>query len=131
MILLIFIFEIVFILVNAFEDWRTITIEGKYINHRVETIAIIVFMVFIWCVVAVFNWRLAIVGFITFWPLRWLLFDLSLNLMRGKPFDYLSEPGENASVLDTFLTKHKKYQYIIKSILLIAALIVDFLILKQ
>lgn len=129
MILESLIFMIMAIEMQALFDSEEIK-EGRWIKHVLETIIIAMVMFFeSW---AAFGWTtLALCNFITFWPIRWLLFDISLNLMRGLPWDYLSKPSDKASKLDMLLDKVKKYQYVVKLLTFGIVILLDYLILTK
>lgn len=102
--------------------------KGMWINHTLETIM----WVNGWAAFSVLYFKLdikALVCFITFWPVRWVVFDAALNITRGLPVDYLGSSA-HASVLDTFLLKYK-LQYPIKLVTLAIVICIDLLILNK
>ncbi len=118
---------ILFIEIHSVIDWYQIVVLNRPINHTKETTWVIIILVVLCIIRAFFDWRMAFVDAISFLPFRWVLFDASLNLMRGKRFDYLG----TTSMLDRFLTAHKGWQYILKAVPLIIVSIIDILILHK
>lgn len=98
---------------DAYQDYLKEKM-GIWVKHGPEAAVLSLF-------IAITTWMImgnpdhTAAAFIMYWPFRWLAFDATLNLLRGKPFDYLGK-GEKAAMLDRLLGKCPRMQYYIKGL---------------
>lgn len=63
-------------------------------------------------------------------PIRWIVFDLSLNYLRGKDLLYISNKKKNNSYIDTIFYNFGNKLIYVKSALLIFGFIIYYLFLN-
>lgn len=106
--------------IDVWLDWRKITIKKESPLHGIEALVIIA----IYAVLAILFYgftELAALVLALALNVRWLYFDLRLNMRRDLPLNYIG----NTSMMDKLLRKlpHAEYtQYIIKFTLIILTL---------
>lgn len=106
-------------LANAALDWYLIEKRKTGVNHVAE--AIIRGMVIIVYGGAVFDAQPDTGGWVILYEVTsfYLIFELALNLMRGRTWDYLG----NTSDMDLFFAKRRPLFYVAKIISFIAMLV--------
>ena len=114
------------ILLDAFDQFRRIKYLNENIDHkRYGLRAITAFLI-----VSLVNYMCfgiqPLGSMLIACSLRWLIFDATLNILRGKAIDYLSTE-ENAAFTDQLLTKYGN-QYIIKSSAFVGAVVINVLL---
>lgn len=102
-------------------DWKKITVDKKSPAHGFEAAVVSLIYIALSLCFYGFAW-LAVSVFFLVLALRWLYFDIRLNIRRGLPFNYI---GKNA-MLDKMLRKlpYAEYsQYIIKFTLILITIL--------
>ena len=116
-------------------NWLLIERYAIYINHTMETvIAALLYtsvIILFWYTKQISVKEAGII--IVVWPfIRWIVHDLFLNLMRGKPIFYYGT-GPNKAFTDTFLdffVQRKVPVWLIKGTILSIFLLIALLIFK-
>lgn len=108
----------------AYRDARLIE-SGTYPNHRDNAIIAVATAIAYNIIDSVIQSKIIIL-FPLLLAIRWIIFDIALNLYRKKPLDYIGIPDKEDAILDNVLFRHPGLQYVIKFTLLF----ITFLIYK-
>lgn len=134
MILIEILLFILMVIGHAYYDSHLIEKRKKYPNHLKENIVFITstFSYFILLEICTsfsgysFDMliNIAVLYSFVFLPIRWIVFDLSLNFLRGKNLLYISNKKKNNSYIDTiFYNIGNKLIYVKASVLAIGIVI--------
>ncbi|MDQ3072816.1 MAG: hypothetical protein M3Q97_06105 [Bacteroidota bacterium] len=112
-------FYLIFIILHAWRDSKEIA-HGIWPDHFGGAVAAILFAILL--AFACLGLRFTTLAFVLLLlSLRWIVFDLALNFIRGLPLSYIGLPDKNDAFLDTLLLEEPGLQYILKGALLLFA----------
>ena len=130
--------SVLFIIVaNALFDKNDEISKNIYVNHEEESLLTLFFVTliglgcFISPVIIGANWKSFIFNLSLYFPIRWILFDLYLNHIRGKELNYIGDLTDKSSWTDKLLHRvGKDKQYFLKIGLLVLVIVVNLLLNK-
>lgn len=125
---------------NIIMDARSDAKKKYFIDHEKETSALLllvtVITLFVELIANMGNITWALLGFmvgdmIFFAAYRFALFSPLLNHYKGLPIDYVSNKVENNSKIDTALFRYKDYQWHLRALFLVIAIVINYFIIKN